>query len=210
MDLEYGIIGNCKTVALVSSDASIDWLCLPRFDSPSIFAKILDEKKGGSFSIKPAGTYESRQEYVKDTNVLRTVFESDSGTFEVTDFFPHYLVNGNLIKESEMYRVIKVLSGSPEAFVSVQPRFEYASERIEPKVAGQCVSFVHGTDSLYIYTNLNVRDVVSGKKTVLKGESYIILSYNKIEEGHSAATVKQELSRTISYWRNWLEDARLP
>lgn len=66
--LEYGIIGNCRTAAIVSKEASIDWLCFPRFDSPSVFAKMLDTGKGGSCSIKPVGPHKTSQEYLRDTN----------------------------------------------------------------------------------------------------------------------------------------------
>ena len=70
MTLNYGIIGNCKTAALISDKGSIDWTCFPRFDSPSVFAKLLDEKIGGSLEITPVGNYKSSQRYVPDTNIL--------------------------------------------------------------------------------------------------------------------------------------------
>ena len=72
MSLGYGLIGNCRISVLVFKDSSIDWLCFPRFDSPSVFAKILDVKKGGSFRIIPVGRYKIRQKYVDKTNVLKT------------------------------------------------------------------------------------------------------------------------------------------
>ncbi|MFC2059632.1 trehalase-like domain-containing protein [Chloroflexota bacterium] len=71
---DYGIIGNMVSAALVATDGFIDWCCLPRFDSPSIFAAILDDKKGGRFGIEPRSQYESNQSYLDDTNPLQTVF----------------------------------------------------------------------------------------------------------------------------------------
>ena len=68
MPLDYGIIGNCRTAALIKSDASMDWCCFPRFDSPSVFAKLLDEE-GGSFSIISSGKYKITQNYIEKTNV---------------------------------------------------------------------------------------------------------------------------------------------
>ena len=86
-DLEdYGIIGNLETCALIGRDASIDWLCFPRLESPSVFAALLDVKKGGYFRISPTTKYESVQSYVEDTNILQTTFTTPLGMVVVTDF----------------------------------------------------------------------------------------------------------------------------
>src|SRR3954453_20621252 len=85
----YGLIGNLRTAALVGMDGSIDWLCLPRFDSPSVFAAILDDQKGGRFRIAPAGDGVSRKQfYWPDTNVLVTRFFTPDGVGEVVDYMP--------------------------------------------------------------------------------------------------------------------------
>jgi GH15 family glucan-1,4-alpha-glucosidase len=76
---DYGIIGNSRTLALVGNDGSIDWLCLPYMDSPSVFAAILDKNKGGCFSIKPAGDWDSRVGYQSGTNILNTMFRTRNG-----------------------------------------------------------------------------------------------------------------------------------
>ena len=91
----YGIIGNCSTAALVSKDGSIDWLCLPYFDSPSLFAKILDDQEGGFFNIEAVDCIESRQEYILHTAILKTIFETKQGSFEVCDY-----IGQSVIKES--------------------------------------------------------------------------------------------------------------
>jgi GH15 family glucan-1,4-alpha-glucosidase len=77
---DYGLIGNMHCCALVSNRGSIDWCCLPRFDSPSTFAAILDDEKGGRFSIKPPGHFTSYQAYIPNTNVLKTTFIVDGGS----------------------------------------------------------------------------------------------------------------------------------
>jgi GH15 family glucan-1,4-alpha-glucosidase len=77
---DYGIIGNMLSAALVGADGSIDWCCLPRFDSPSVFAAILDDEKGGRFQIKPQMPFESHQAYLPDTNILQTTFQAETGT----------------------------------------------------------------------------------------------------------------------------------
>jgi len=87
---EYGIIGNSHTAALVSIDGSIDWCCLPRFDSPSVFAAILDDEKGGKFYIRPQIPFQSHQAYLTNTTILLTTFETETGTVTITDFMPCY------------------------------------------------------------------------------------------------------------------------
>jgi len=85
----YGVIGNMRTAALVGMNGSIDWYCFPAFDSPSVFAAILDDKKGGSFSIAPATEHTAKKQfYWPDTNVLVTRFFSTDGVGQITDFMP--------------------------------------------------------------------------------------------------------------------------
>ena len=82
---DYGLIGNCHGAALVGKNGSIDWCCMPRFDSPSIFAAVLDDKHGGRFTIAPRDEWLSSQRYISDTNVLETRFETADGIVIVTD-----------------------------------------------------------------------------------------------------------------------------
>src|ERR1700756_5258663 len=84
----YGVIGDMRSMALVGKNGSIDWCCLPDFDSPSIFAAILDDKKGGAWCLAPAGDASRKQMYLPNTNVLVTRFFTESGMAEVTDFMP--------------------------------------------------------------------------------------------------------------------------
>ena len=84
----YALIGDCRSAALVSSDGSIDWLCLPRFDDASLFGRILDERRGGHWQVCPAGEYSVVQRYHNRTNVLATIFSTDTGSAVVTDFMP--------------------------------------------------------------------------------------------------------------------------
>ncbi|HEV3231315.1 MAG TPA: glycoside hydrolase family 15 protein [Candidatus Dormibacteraeota bacterium] len=85
---QYGAIGDCRSMALVGSDGSIDWCCLPRFDSPSLFGRVLDARRGGFWQIAPVGRHNSRQIYVDKTNVLQTIFETPTGKAVVVDFMP--------------------------------------------------------------------------------------------------------------------------
>src|SRR3954451_22090934 len=95
----YGVIGDMNSIALVGTDASIDWMCLPRFDSPSVFGRILDDRKGGYFRISPVWEGDHKQMYLADTNVLVTRFLSRDGIAEITDFMPVQTHSGGLTRQ---------------------------------------------------------------------------------------------------------------
>ena len=125
---DYGIIGNMVSAALVAKDGSIDWCCLPRFDSPSIFAAILDDEKGGRFSIKPSLHFESSQSYLGETNVLQTVFQTDTGTVTLTDFMPCYeRADGKHVQFNEIHRMAECTNGEVDLTVTFMPKPEYAT-----------------------------------------------------------------------------------
>src|ERR1051325_1410772 len=84
---DYGLIGDTRTAALVSTSGSIDWCCLPHFDSPSFFGALLDRNVGGYFSICPVDRFSSEQRYLEDTNVLETIFQTNGGRIRLLDFF---------------------------------------------------------------------------------------------------------------------------
>src|SRR4051812_3855804 len=84
---DYGLIGNSRSAALVSRHGSLDWCCLPRFDSLSVFGAVLDPRRGGRFAITPTGSYGSHLRYIDDTNILETLFDCEEGTATLTDCF---------------------------------------------------------------------------------------------------------------------------
>src|SRR5215469_7448548 len=90
-NLDYGIIGNCRSAALISKTGSIDWCCLPEFDSTSVFAKLLDEKIGGSFEILVDESYVVTQRYLGNTAILITSFRNGNDAFDLYDFMPRYI-----------------------------------------------------------------------------------------------------------------------
>ena len=113
-NLNYGIIGNCKSAALVSDTGSIEWCCMPDFESSSIFARILDQKKGGHFSIETVGQYRIEQRYLNRSNILQTRFSRGKNIFEVLDFMPRYqMENGLYHCPSDIIRYIRKISGIP-------------------------------------------------------------------------------------------------
>ena len=128
--VEYGVIGDLHTAALVSKHGGIDWLCFPRLDSPSVFAGLLDAERGGSFSIAPFEPYESEQRYVPETNLLETRFQTANGTAVLTDFMPVEEVDHEEYAFQELHRVLTVQQGRVEGTAEFAPRFDYA--RVPP------------------------------------------------------------------------------
>lgn len=135
----YGIIGNLDTCALIGRDGSIDWCCFPHIESPSIFADILDIDKGGHFAVRPSGSFDSEQQYIGKTNVLKTTFHTSSGTAIMLDFMPlRETGEAGVYEEHAIYRKLTCSSGSVDMEVGFKPRFNYARSRtaVEPTERG--------------------------------------------------------------------------
>ncbi len=121
---DHGLIGDLQTAALVTTDGTVDWFCCPRFDSPSIFASLLDADKGGYFRISPAtDKYVSKQLYFPDTAMLITRFMTEDGVGEVTDFMP--IAGQQATDRHRLVRQMKVVRGTMRFVAEIKPRFDY-------------------------------------------------------------------------------------
>ncbi len=211
---DYGIIGNMHTVALVGQNGSIDWFCSPNFDSPSVFAAILDDKIGGYFKIAPAYQAEdltTKQMYWPETNVLVTRFLSSEGVGEVIDFMPvgehHALHNHN-----ELVRRVNVVRGTMTFRMECFPAFNYARSSHEIHVNGDGADMV--SDGITIRLNCNMP---------LERSGYGLVSEFTLQEGQTTTFALDETSNnliathpfnedeserlfndTVEFWRNWL------
>ena len=124
---QYGLIGDMHSAALVGTDGSIDWCCFPRFDSPSVFAAILDHRKGGRFQISPvADGSDVRQSYVPDTNILHTRFQPPTGELSLIDFMPLTGLDASSHAPHEIHRIVRCDAGAVEVSCIYQPRLGYA------------------------------------------------------------------------------------
>ena len=131
---EYGLIGDMNSCALVSSGGSIDWACFPRFDSPSVFAAVLDDAKGGRCSLSGQGTYSARQRYLPDTTVLETLYEAEHGAASVCDFMTRAPARSP-DSPHEIIRMIEGVRGSIGMRLVFQPRLDYARARLRQRHA---------------------------------------------------------------------------
>ena len=157
-NLNYGVIGNGRSAALISETGSIDWCCLPDFDSPSVFAKLLDKDKGGYCSFEVDSSYTISQRYLKRTNILSTIFRNGKHAFEVLDFMPRYKTeDNNYFIPPEIYRYIRVLEGEPTVVIRYHPHLNYARNETNHKVNENHIKTYSDDpsyESLFLYSTL--------------------------------------------------------
>ncbi len=209
-NLDYGIIGNCQSAALISKYGSLDWCCLPNFDSYSVFAKILDENKGGSFEIEVSDDYVISQKYIHKTNILVTEFNNGKDVFECIDFMPRYRNDdGSYYSPSDIVRYVKLISGTPTFKVNYDPKLEYAIGETKHKIGSDYIKSVTNEDkydTLYLYSDLDFDDILNSNEIQLKNHAYFLISYHEKILMQSLERCYLKLQRTRVYWLNWSEN----
>ncbi len=208
-NLNYGIIGNCRSAAIVSNVGSLDWCCLPEFDSSSVFAKILDEKNGGSFEILVDDSYSISQCYESQTCILVTTYTNGEDAFEVHDFMPRYYKNKDgYHAPPEVVRYFKHKFGRPEFSVKYNPKLEYAKGVTNSYVKEDFIVSLTNQehfDTMFMYTSFDKDNVLNGDKIQLKRDGYFLISYNEKLFVPDLHKIYLELERTKIYWLNWVD-----
>ena len=206
---DYGLIGDCRTAALVSSDGSIDWLCAPDFDSPALFARLLDARRGGHFSIRPAGVFESRMEYIEESAVLRTTFRTPSGSATLTDFLPLAAGEGGDAlgvprAARSLMRILEGVQGEVALLVDCQPRPGYGARAAAVAAAPDGVRIDLGAGeplALRCSVPLGAAGDRAVAELVLRAEDGAWLALDLCSE--TAAMPAQALGETLGFWREW-------
>ncbi|HEY4220765.1 MAG TPA: glycoside hydrolase family 15 protein, partial [Myxococcota bacterium] len=207
---DYGIVGDLHTVALVGTNGSIDWWCAPRFDSPSIFAALLDDEIGGRFQIAPSEPCNRRQLYLPDTNVLITRFLANDGVAELTDFMP---VRSEHAKEIEptLLRRVDVVRGTMALRAVCSPAFDYARQK-------HTVALVEGGA---VFTSASGQRLTLSTGAKLAQEGDAVVADLQLKEGdtvwfeldatdvgapapRSAERLDAAFQSTVRFWRRWL------
>jgi GH15 family glucan-1,4-alpha-glucosidase len=207
---DYAIIGDCRTAALISREGSLEWLCLPDFSSPSMFARLLDQR-GGHFSIKPRSMFTTRRRYLPATAVLETTFETDSGTERLTDLFPIVDSVKSLEPMREILRVIEGIKGCVELEIEFAPHPNYG--RTKPAL-GRIADglWTCGWSNQLLLLNSDLRLVQDGEvlrgvvRTAAGKREYLSLSYVEGDVGTIAplgSEADARCERTIAWWRGW-------
>ena len=209
----HGIIGDLHTAALVGMDGSIDWLCLPHFDSPSLFASILDANRGGSFRIAALSTEaRRRQMYLPDSNILLTRFLTPDGVGEIVDFMPIHEERTKREEDHQVIRMVRGIHGSMPFQMICQPAFDYAREppRVEKTSSGY--RFVSSRCAVELLTPLSCHAENAGvvAEFVLEEgqEIPIVLSQTSsrpLPPVDQLGTIcRQEFRTTLHYWQDWI------
>ena len=202
---DYGVIGNLQTCALIGRDGSIDWLCFPYLESPSVFAALLDKERGGYFYIHPNAKYESLQSYIENTNVLQTTFAAPLGVVVVTDFMnpegrkdDHYA--------GEVFRKVECVNGTVELEINFSPRFDYARAVSDFEIAEGGVIAQAKNESLFLQSPIALNiDGQSAKGTIsLRGGEavWFVLQY-KHHISLSDKDCNKFLADTKRFWSSW-------
>ena len=209
---DYGVIGDLHTVALVGRNGSIDWMCYPHFDSPSIFAAILDDDRGGRFQIAPTGENVTRKQmYFPDTNVLLTRFLSADGVAEVSDFMPVGASVGSH-GHHQLIRSVAVVRGSMRLRVLCRPAFDYARVEHTVEVRPEGVCFHADGLSLALTSSTSMRaegPAAVAELELREGErASFVLSGLEGKESCPLPVSEEEAERafraTLDYWQRWL------
>ncbi len=216
---DHGLIGDLQTAALVTKDGTVDWFCCPRFDSPSVFASLLDADRGGFYSIRPdRDDYVSRQLYLPDSAILVTRFMTPDGVGEVHDFMP--VTEGGPTDRHRLVRNIKVVRGTMRFAIEIQPRFDYgrAAHKLEARESGgvfqadgmaMTASAIapHGTTVEGAGIELaRAGDGVRWTRTLREGQTGgVVLEWMGGEPRLVTPEEAQQLADdTARFWRSWL------
>jgi GH15 family glucan-1,4-alpha-glucosidase len=211
---DYGLIGNMQTAALVGRNGSIDWLCLPHFDSPSIFAAVLDDKKGGRFQIAPKANHVTRKQvYWPDTNVLVTRFLMPEGVVEIVDYMPLAVCRGQT-GFRQVIRRVEAIRGSVPLHLECLPAFNYARDKHETFRSETGTVFRSKSLTVELSTRVPVEvrpdGGVEAHLSLKQGERAVFalrILDDEVSANLPIASDEQEqdlLAGTVAYWHKWL------
>jgi GH15 family glucan-1,4-alpha-glucosidase len=214
---DHGLIGDLHTAALVSTDGSVDWFCLPRFDSPSVFGALLDDERGGHLRARPAGrAYESKQMYFPDTAVLVTRFLTEAGAGEVVDFMPpsgpEPTVNHRLV------RMLRCVRGRMSFEVDIAPRFDYGRRAHRTELSAHGAVFSTDSLTLTLHAVREPDDPRLAHVRVDEGDVHLTIDLTAgdvrglvLESGADGppreirvAEFQQLFDDTVAFWHSWL------
>lgn len=207
---KYGLIGNCQIAAHVSERASIDWLCLPKPDSPPVFGRLLDPD-GGSFGVVPDGEFTVHQKYISHTNILVTDFKiKGGGEFRVTDFCPRFMQYGRVFRPVALFRIVEPLSGECRLRVECQPVKGWS--KAQPRVGrgNAHLRWDIQNDFLRLYTNMSLTHLVAKTSFNLNQKLYFALTWGASLNEDLVRISEDYLRETEKYWDVWVKHCSIP
>ena len=215
---DYGLIGDMHGSALVSSDGSIDWCCMPRFDSPALFSRILDSNKGGFYKLAPAKISSSIRRYLPNTNVLETSFTTSTGTGVLIDFMPvhrHVVMPREPLEITDSQRVVRILhctKGRLDFEMDCYPKFDYGTIVPHASLSSPTTGMAHGGSeavSVYCSSQLTVvNDGFRSRGVIFEGEKLYSTVSNQVSFSHQSEPLtpnelEKELTDSTAFWEDW-------
>ena len=208
---DYAVIGDCRTAALVSKYGCIDWLCWPRFDSPSIFAALLDRDRGGYWKIGPDNAFSIEREYLSGSNVLQTRFQTSSGTVALIDLMPvRDTTQSAMVPDHEIVRQIGCTKGQVEIEVDLAPRANYGGTIPPVHDCGKLgvrIENRHGVYWLRGSIPLQVKNSSVWAKTILRAGETLVFSFSYSENAPAVLPpleqIPQRIDTCIRWWQDW-------
>ena len=209
----YGVVGNTRTAALVGYDGSIDWCCMPKFSSPSIFAAILDNKKGGRWAIQPAGSSSAKQTYLGNTNILLTEFKAGASRVVVTDFMPCSVTTGAWSTPPEIHRTVQCLSGAMDMRFVFRPVLNYGLTVPRMVKSENGLTIKNRRQEMVLSASVPLEVEGSSVDTKFRiahrEKKAFVLSYGeaeprKIDEYHT----ERQRAKTEVFWMDWADQIR--
>jgi GH15 family glucan-1,4-alpha-glucosidase len=210
----YGVIGNMRSIALVGVSGSIDFLCYPNFDSPTVFAALLDDERGGCFQIQPQLKEKRvRQMYLPETNILLTRFLADEGVAELTDYMP---IGTDGTQPNEIIRTVAVIRGEVDFKMQCQPRFNYGMCGHTANIEDQYAIFSPASDAcppLALYSTVALRQQsgdVTADFSLRAGETATFVFGGVRAPGQQPEMefVEQRFHATARFWRKWIAKSK--
>ena len=217
---DHGLIGDLQTAALVAIDGSVDWLCLPRFDSPSVFGSLLDSQKGGYFRISPgaeSGSYTTKQLYLPDTAILITRFMTEAGVGEIVDFMPP--TGAEATQRHRLVRMVRCVRGQLSFDVDIAPRFDYGRQPHTVRVSDSGAVFTSGEMAMTVHAVrepdderlMRVRPSAEGdvsfSLTLEHGQLRgLVLEWGTGDEPRDIRVAEFQglFDQAAQFWRDWL------
>ena len=210
----FGVIGNMRSVALVGNNGSIDFLCYPNVDSPTIFARLLDDERGGCFQIQPTFKHRNvRQLYLPDTNILLTRFLADEAVAEITDYMP---ISESEEQPNEIIRTVTVVRGSADFTLSCQPRFNYARSEHRTQLTDGAAIFDPVDTScppMALYSQAGLERDAEGVRAQFNlrtGQrmTFVFGGVRPQGEPPEMSSVQERFHQTVSFWKNWISKSQ--
>jgi GH15 family glucan-1,4-alpha-glucosidase len=207
----YGVIGNMRSIALVGMSGSIDFLCYPHFDSPTVFAALLDDERGGRFEIQPElKERRVRQLYLPETNILLTRFLAEEGVAELTDYMP---VGAEGEQPNEIVRTVGVVKGEVHLKMRCQPRFNYAMSGHTVQIEGGRALFTPENPAcpalaLYSPASLEQEGQDAALHFTLRAGETMTFIFGGALQRPEMERVNARFQDTSRFWKNWIAKSK--